>query len=476
MRIRLCRVLLGVFVLGCGAVGVLPGMALGDASIAPEAQFSTATALPDGRVYEQVSPTDKHGGAAGIDVPSAIAAASTGVSPFASPDGNAVMFPTSAPMGEMTGYAEHALVAQRSSMGWQTRAAAPSPTETVNQSNNQIVTPWPSEDLSHLAFAGNNISYMVEDPSEGKSGVYLAGSDPLVEPVWLGRPLLSAAFLGYSNDLPAEVVGASSDLSVVYFSSSGRLTAQDAPRAPYQSEENLGLFEWSSSRGLASAGVLPNGSVSPYGALPAGRPGYGSRKNDPELFNNQVSADGSRLFFVSPDMEYCEHNGGCGGEVPELYVRETASDGTKSTVLVSRDTLLPEVGGLPASAPDGVMLTSGAPCSAREGPGQCATGGSGTRNVTYAYASSDGSHVFFGSADRLTSAAPSDAFSKEYVFDTVTGVLTYLPGVTDGIGGTAVAVAGASDGSNVVFAKRDAPSPAEVSNGEVGGRLAELDR
>ena len=56
----------------------------------------------------------------------------------------------------------------------------------------------------------------------------------------------------------------------------------------------------------------------------------------------------------------------------------------------------------------------------------------------YLYASPDGSRAFFESTDALTGAArqaeehglpAGDA--KQYMFDTETGALTYLPGVAD---------------------------------------------
>jgi hypothetical protein len=55
---------------------------------------------------------------------------------------------------------------------------------------------------------------------------------------------------------------------------------------------------------------------------------------------------------------------------------------------------------------------------------------SGLEEGSYAFASLDGSQVFFTSTDRLTQTAPEDATVKEYDYDVDAGALTYLPGVS----------------------------------------------
>ena len=55
---------------------------------------------------------------------------------------------------------------------------------------------------------------------------------------------------------------------------------------------------------LREAGVLPNGGLDAYGAVPAAS-AHGTNR-----VGNEVSTDGSRAFFVSPDPASCEQNGG----------------------------------------------------------------------------------------------------------------------------------------------------------------------
>ena len=105
---------------------------------------------------------------------------------------------------------------------------------------------------------------------------------------------------------------------------------------------------------------------------------------------------------------------------PELYVRKTAPDGVKSTVLVSQSQL-PGHEGEPA--PNG-SVPGGNTAMSEESDG-----------ASYVYASPDGSQAFFASIDQLTSAAPANGSVKEYDFDVNTGSLTYLPGVTGPIVG-----------------------------------------
>ena len=89
---------------------------------------------------------------------------------------------------------------------------------------------------------------------------------------------------------------------------------------------------------LSEAGVLPDGSLDQFGAVPA------ASLHGRAITGNQVSADGLRAFFVSPDPASCGNGNDCAVDPPELYVRENG----EKTVLVSQDTLLPQVNGLPA--------------------------------------------------------------------------------------------------------------------------------
>src|SRR4029077_16322858 len=64
MRTTIHRVLLAALTFTSTAIGLgvtLPATAGAYATLAPPPLFSSAPGLPDGRVYEQVSPANKHG-------------------------------------------------------------------------------------------------------------------------------------------------------------------------------------------------------------------------------------------------------------------------------------------------------------------------------------------------------------------------------------------------------------------------------
>jgi hypothetical protein len=444
---------------------------------------AVATAsLPDGRVYEQVSPANKNGNIAGVNVgdepQGAIAAA----------DGNSVLYGASGAIGVAVGsplQIEPVVSRHYPGRGWETVAAKPRQVGSWSLLENRSSTLVPSEDLSYVLYTDKG-SYVAggepADPDES-SNIYLAGPgpageptpDPFVEPAWLGRPAIvnpipalgentEARGIGYVADiLPA---GPPSDSGTAYFAYSGTLLPEDASRAPYVGnglDEEIapgvvhpwGFYEWHGGT-LSSAGTLPADSLypgepDPWGAEPSALAGNLHIQSNmglnaaimPDSFGNEVSSDGSRALFVSPDP-LSEHPA---NDPPELYVRVTAPDGTATPVLVSQDALLPELNGLPAPAPAGVT-----------GRVRPQLDFSNRLLTSFAYATPDGSRVFFASTDRLTAQAPSDPNVKEYEFDLEAqggrGEVSYLPGVT----GPVLTVS--PDGSRLLFENTAAPVPA----------------
>ena len=90
--------------------------------------YSSASGLPDGRVYEQVSPADKDGNQAGAGTDEESYGAGTGKERYAlaAPDGDSVLFEGTGPMGETAAGYNLFFVATRSSGGWSTRSVMPS--------------------------------------------------------------------------------------------------------------------------------------------------------------------------------------------------------------------------------------------------------------------------------------------------------------------------------------------------------------
>lgn len=431
------RLTLTIVALFGGAALALPAVAGAYATLAPPPRYSSVGGLPDGRVYELVSPANKYG--------NAVPGAGGGEGPAeaygnATADGNAVMYPGNGPLAEdssngNTGFRPQPFVAERTSSGWVSRSVmprgAPGILEADENNNTFAQLPawiYPSADLSHFAFRIEAADDASPDTFDLGDNFFLTGSNSFVEPVWIGRPQTDDAVLGdnFSELAPA---GGTPDLSTIYFSFEGKLLPEDASRV------GRGFYEYTNGA-LHEAGVLPDGSISPLGAVPAAQAAAFSGIINPAQFDNQVSADGSRAFFVSPDPSV--------GAPVELYVRETAPDGTKKTVLISQSQLPGHIG---EPAPDGVAAVPTAEwesAALREG---------GPGSPSYVYASPDGSHAFFQSVDQLTSDAPNDGTSKQYVFDLDTGSLEYLPELTGSI------VTMTTDGSWALFENTSTPSP-----------------
>jgi hypothetical protein len=429
--------------------------------------YSSSPGLPDGRVYEQVSPTNKNGNGAGAG--SGASGQPEDQYSVASADGNAMLFWASGAVGNASSGLADYFVARRSAAGWSTTAATPRPTSgEINVFSSPTVM-LSSADLSHVAFeeqSGKDGGFGF--PGIGSGGqLYLAGLDPLAQPTWLSRPTIPAPI---QEGIAPWLAGASPDLSTVYFGYDGTLLPQDASRTPYAGKSTgeggsssgssylnpsaAGFYEWSSGV-LLPAGVLPDGSIDPFGAVPAAE-ALAYNKNPAsvtaEELNNQVSTDGSHAFFVSPDPSFCVQNSPvCGGDQPELYARVTAADGSQSTVLVSKSAIT----GQPA--PHGPLQIQNA---------HGLTGGDQALGDArpYVYASPDGSRAFFESMDQLTSDAPNGSSVKAYDFNLTTGSLAYLPGVADlppesasaevgGPLGTSSILVSSEDGSDFIFVR-----------------------
>jgi hypothetical protein len=390
-----------VVLLACalqGAVGAAPAGAF--ATVAP-APVVGSSGLPDGRVYEEVSPPNKHGNAAAPPVNYEAPAM------FAEAGGEGVAYTVNgAAIGNTLSGLQRFIVAKRGAEGWVNAGAQP---RAIGEQN--LIADNPAEvgfsaDLNKVFF-GSQAQYLAEAPT----------SAPLVYDIangsigWLDPPPATSE----ENDkrpsihnIEAVVAGFSSDMSTFYL------------------KTETGFYEWHDGV-LSVAGVLPDRSVDPH-AQAAGRPFArveGGQLDLESQLRNQVSTDGSRAFFVSST-----------GGTPELYVRETDAGGVQSTVLVSRDTLLPSVNGLPAPAPAGVEELAIPDYKQEEGGNES--------YPSFVYASPDGSRAFFASASQLTSDAP--AGGGMYEFNTDTNVLTYLPGV-----GAAPILTSSQDGTRFLF-------------------------
>jgi hypothetical protein len=389
----------GLFLLPLTAI---PSTAHAFAAPAP-APTAGSPGLPDGRVYEEASPPNKNGNAAAIPN-------DFGGKPqmLAEPGGDGVVYnQEGGAIGAAPSGIQSYTVAKRSAAGWADAGATPQATGESAKLNLAPVETGFSADLTKDVFSDNDL-FLGQESSRAA----LLYDIPSATTTWLDPPPAT----GEGEGRYAAIAGYSADMSTFYF------------RTP------TGFYEW--HEGVVSvAGVLPDGSLEPA-AEAAGLPRGANENNAEEEFQgsqlrNEVSEDGDDAFFISA------------GANPQLYVRETAADGSQRTVLASEDALLPDVGGLPAPAPHGVLAIA-FPEVGSEGEALSARDSQPTQSLGYVYASPDGSHAFFASEDQLTSAAPSGG--GMYEFNTATNSLTYLPGV-----GASPILASAQDGSRFIF-------------------------
>jgi hypothetical protein len=461
----------------------LPASASAYARIEGPPIYSAANGLPDARVYEQVSPAQKNGNQAGAST-SAFLAGAVNRYGIASPEGTSVLFEGTGPMGEspwagsLWFVAEHnrekpcPASAESPGSGWCTRALLPAAQQSLGEvggilSSKNIELVQPSQDLSRTMLQATDGETLAPTPGalcepEGEAGevdgnqLYLAGSDPFLPATWLAKPEVADPVENCHETAAGAPAGGTPNFSTVYFTYPGTLLPEDAERAPHAGTgshvESWGFYEEDEGV-LREAGVLPDGTLDPFGAVPAASGHLANR------VGNEVSEDGSRAFFVSPDPASCERENVCATDPPELYVREEG----ERTVLVSRDALLPEAGGFAAGAPGGVTQM-------RNPTIQRTFGGA---PASYVFASPDGSQAFFQSEDALTAAAAEASPGSEpktYDLDLDTGTLTYLPGVGSGeILGTD------RDGSVFAFIRpEENGEPAELewwSSGAAGGHI-----
>jgi hypothetical protein len=362
-------------------------------------------ALPDGRVYEQVSPAIKDGSDAG-------APSSTPKYSVATADGNGVLYGTRGPMGTVHRGLQFYAVAHRGADGWVSESALPSGSAdrifAISYAQSGLL---PSEDLKKIIFAAS-ASYVPENPVTlaTSAALYMGHADGAVD--WLSRPVISNPIPapGSIPSIPSfQTVGASPDLNRVYFWSGPTLLPEDAARTPFYDPSDpsgagaWGLYEYSDGV-LKAAGTLPDGSQDPGGAAPASS-GSSVRVSfnftSPETTSHQVSRDGSVLLFVSPDPGPDPAQ----GPATQLYVRRNGQSKLVSHTPTG------------AKAPSGVT------------PVQALNPYRDPLAHEYAYGSADGKTVIFQSIDALAPGAPSDSSQKAYRYDVETEAVSYLPGV-----------------------------------------------
>jgi hypothetical protein len=335
---------------------------------------NNSTQLPDCRSYELVTPTEKLGN----PVPVAIGENGAAVSS----DGQRVLYFSLGVFGDQTGGLNGVFQATRNPIGWRSTSAA-LPVTAEHPNNDYALSTQPvaaSADFSTLFYDGT---------TQTEAGTATASA------VFARAPDGSFASVSQNELGGAEYEGSSADGGHVVFEMT---PSETAGQLHGQVGGVMSLYDRTGGT-ILPVGVDTSGSpTSSCGSILAGTEigvlpiNYTSGLATPALYREAVSADGSKIFFVSPDVNghLFSRNPSC-NEPSELYVRE--ADKTTTEISLSQKS-----GAVGTPAPDGAHF---------EG------------------ASADGSRTFFYSPDQLTDD-PASAAGGLYEYDLNTHLLTFI--------------------------------------------------
>jgi hypothetical protein len=293
------------------------GTAIGE----DEAKFTTfpetSALLPDGRVYEMVSPVEAQG--ANVYVPEA------GNGPYPTPtmmpfqasaNGEAVAYvgaPSTGGNGNVGADGANEYLARLTSQGWAS----------------QDITPLDSSSPAYLAFSSDLSTGILESreplaleaPGGGYDDLYTRSSKGGYQPLITEKPpnrtpeeFSSFGTLDPANAAGLAYAGASADFSHLLFEANDALAPEAKGEDPGKEANDL----YDSVGGqLSLVNVLPGGDEPAPGAT-FGAPNESGEPADPPDFSHVISSDGARIFWT--DLK-----------TGDLYVRENGT----STVPVS---------------------------------------------------------------------------------------------------------------------------------------------
>lgn len=353
-----------------------------------------ASALPDCRAYELVSPVDKNGAAIRQIV-------------AARPDGDGVAFWSTGAFAGAPGNLAGNYSARRGADGWTTRALNP-----PVRGRNPILMDQPYVDAisSDYARALLETRYPV-DPDDAFLGAFINTGLPDLyssEPDGSFRWLSPTATLPDESGLQVVFGAATADLDTVVYRTAKQVLA-GGPAGP---EEQLYARHGDQVTLLS---VAPEGGPLPGGAV-LGRNFFGLETDSGSTvggrFPSALSADGSTVWFSTST----------GAGVPQLYVRGDALDpAAAATTQVSRSQATATLGD------------------------DCAT------EAVFLTATEDGGSAWFACASRLTDDAP--AGGGLYRYDRAGGQLRFVTASLDGsdIGGQLALLGADRDADHVWF-------------------------
>ena len=276
---------------------------------------TTTQGLPDGRVYEMVSPPEKDGGE--VFPPNASIASceqckpgeGAPVEPMQSaPTGDAVVYEGNSFATTGDAVKENEYRSKRTATGWQTEDLSP-----ANESPGigKIYTGF-SADLSAgvLPWGEGGYQQLSPEAPAGYENAYLREADGAM------RPLLTATPPGSTTGFKFEYAGASPNFSHILFEANYALTGETpfAPAAQKSAPGKFNLYEWVGGQ-LRLVNVLPGNTTAAPDAV------LGGKADDLTTAEgtNAVSADGSRVFWTDTEtgQSYVRENGESTVEIPD---------------------------------------------------------------------------------------------------------------------------------------------------------------
>ncbi len=269
-----------------GTVGTVPAFA--DACINAAVRTGPSATLPDCRAYEQVTPADK--GDASQDMEHG------GMTAYAAVDGERLGLETLATFGPSPQENGSFSVFSRTASEWKTTSVRPTDSGSAVYEGIQVVNP----DLTQLA-----VQSATESPFS---------PDRTFQVGVPGGPFTTLAETPVEDEHPDakrdRIVGASDDFSHVVFASVDHALLPIGPTGT--DEEAYDLYEWPGGGACGSVtsdckliNVNTEGNLlSKCGAALGDGEAYSqAHAFHDDLAHNAVSADGSRIFFTSPDPE-----------------------------------------------------------------------------------------------------------------------------------------------------------------------------
>jgi hypothetical protein len=248
------------------------------------ASSARADGLPDGRVYELVTPPDMNG--------------VTGSITFNAPDGNTVDWSALGGCCGSTTGGEEFFQSRRGSDGWSTKGLTPTPSRSLEGFLEPQAAVFWSRDLGTTIF-NTPEAYDPADTNPGTLNLYSVGEAG--PPLWLSQGPLSASALPFGVTFD----GADPDAGTIVFSTRAQLTADAIGLSEELNTRPEYLYARDVEKGTTTlVNVNNNGTVvDPDGAILGNGNFLGQGVVAPDQLGtttNAVASDGSKVFFESP--------------------------------------------------------------------------------------------------------------------------------------------------------------------------------